>query len=207
MRRNDMTRLGGIPTWPRRRMSEAPFAVGNLSPELVQWIAYFKPSNWFTSFGLIHFMVILILLPHRFYCRHLGNDNVFSCFALPVDSGVATGEWVGPDPPLLTPPEISANPLKSFFIYLYGGYPMHVYWNFYCSPAKKYGSDSLTFLGWRHHCRLLISSFDGNRNYRVVGLRVVPVGGTPINLTLAVFRIKCAMMVICAVVVYYVNRW
>ena len=29
---------------------------------------------------------------------------------------------------------------------------MHVYCNFYCSPAKKIGSDPLTFLGWGRHC-------------------------------------------------------
>ena len=61
------------------------------------------------------------------------------------------GEWgSGPPTSVQTPPEISTNPLKSF--YIYGGYPMHVYWNFYCSPAKKYGSNPPPFLGWRHHC-------------------------------------------------------
>ena len=28
-----------------------------------------------------------------------------------------------------------------------GGYPMHVYCNFHCSPAKKYGFDSPTSFG------------------------------------------------------------
>ena len=64
------------------------------------------------------------------------------------------GEWGGPDPPtsVQTPPEISANPLKMFIYIGGGGYPIHVYWNFYCSPAKKYGSDPPLFLGWLRHC-------------------------------------------------------
>ena len=29
---------------------------------------------------------------------------------------------------------------------------MYVYCNFYCSPAKKHGSDPPLFWGWRRHC-------------------------------------------------------
>ena len=65
-------------------------------------------------------------------------------------SGVAKEEWVGPDPHCVqAPPEISANLLKRFFIYRV--YPMYVYCNFYCSPAKKNGLDPPLFLGWRRH--------------------------------------------------------
>ena len=58
-----------------------------------------------------------------------------------MNSGITTGGMGGSGPPTFvqTPPEINANQLKSFFIY--GGYPMYVYCNFYCSPAKKNGSD------------------------------------------------------------------
>ena len=64
-------------------------------------------------------------------------------------SGVATGGNGGVRTPtsVQTPLEISANPLKSFITYRGGGYPMYVYCNFYCSPAKKHGLDPPTFLG------------------------------------------------------------
>ena len=56
-------------------------------------------------------------------------------------------EGSGPPTSIQTPLGISANPLKSFFTYRGGGCPMYVYCNFYCSPAKKHGSDPPTFLG------------------------------------------------------------
>ena len=86
------------------------------------------------------------------YCMYLGIWNVYlgmylekiilgeQCHIL-TSSGVATGGMGGSGPPtfIQTFPEISANPLKSFFIYK--GDPMYIYCNFYCSLAKKNGSD------------------------------------------------------------------
>ena len=56
----------------------------------------------------------------------------------------------GPSTFVQTPCEISANPLKTFFIYR--GCPMYAYCNFYCSSAKKNCSDPPLFLGWRRRC-------------------------------------------------------
>ena len=58
---------------------------------------------------------------------------------------------MGPDPNCVqASSEISTNPLKSICIYR-GVYPMHVYCNFYCSPAKKTGSDPpLFWAGYLH---------------------------------------------------------
>ena len=58
------------------------------------------------------------------------------------------GEWRGPDPPILFRPLLGLAQIrwKAFFTYR-GGYPMYVYCNFYCSPAKKHGSDPPHFFG------------------------------------------------------------
>ena len=48
-----------------------------------------------------------------------------------------------------TPSEISAYPLKNEKFFIYRGIPCMyiVYCKFYCSPAKKNGSDPHTFFG------------------------------------------------------------
>ena len=67
-------------------------------------------------------------------------------------SGVATGVG-GCRPPLLFRPLLGLAQIRRKAFVTYRGYPMYVYCNFYCSPAKKHVSDAHFFGGWRRHWR------------------------------------------------------
>ena len=88
---------------------------------------------------LLNFCIYTLLYyNYVFYVSLFFNVSCMSIFK--VYSGVATGEWVDPDPPLLFRPLLRLAQIR-WKVFLYRGDPMHVYCNFYCSPAKKYGSD------------------------------------------------------------------
>ena len=56
----------------------------------------------------------------------------------------------GPPTLVQTPPGISANQLKSYFIYI-RWYPMHVNCNFYCHQQRNIVRIPHFFWGWRRH--------------------------------------------------------
>ena len=87
--------------------------------------------------------------------------TVVRCHPWPVASPRGMG-GSGPPTYVQTPPEKIR---WKVFLYIGWGYPMHIYCNFYCSPAKKYGSEPLppTFLGWRRHCPWQYYSFLSRR--------------------------------------------
>ena len=70
----------------------------------------------------LHLLLEQILVAWCQWCRHGGNG------------------WVR-TPPLLFRPLLGFAQIRWKVFFTYGGYPMYAYCNFYCSPAKKHGSD------------------------------------------------------------------
>ena len=102
------------------------------------------------------------------------------------------GEWRGPDPPLLFRPLLGLAQIrwKVFFTYR-GGYPMYVYCNFYCSPAKKHGSDPPLFWGWRRHWTSRLFCVNGVLAFRLFRIRLFRVRLFRIRLfRISLFRVR-----------------
>ena len=69
---------------------------------------------------------------------HSSQEHLYTVYNMDCTSGVATGEWVGPDLPtyVQTPLDICAKPLTSFFLYR-GGCTVYVYSDFFTARHGK----------------------------------------------------------------------